>query len=143
MLGAGFPDYDCGPGPLALTSRRFTGPQRSRCSRRFAPRYTAERIDGTEVHTVPLRELSVDNIVVVRPGTRVPADGTVVDGHASVGLVSSGFRAYATEATACVSTRRSAQSRPSETGILSVVKLLVTNQPSSFGQARRRHIKMN
>ena len=86
MLGAGFPDYDCGPGPLALTSRRFTGPQRSRCSRRFAPRYTAERIDGTEVHTVPLRELSVDNIVVVRPGTRVPADGTVVDGHASVGL---------------------------------------------------------
>jgi high-affinity K+ transport system ATPase subunit B len=106
---------------------------------------TAERIDGTEVHTVPLRELSVDNIVVVRPGTRVPADGTVVDGQgtASVGLVSSEFRAYATEATACVSTRRSAQSRPSETGILSVVKLLVTNQPSSFGQARRRHIKMN
>ena len=41
---------------------------------------TAERIDGTEVHTIPLRELSVDNIVVVRPGTRVPADGTVVDG---------------------------------------------------------------
>lgn len=45
---------------------------------------TAERIDGTEVQTVPLRELRVDNIVVVRPGTCVPADGTVVDGSADV-----------------------------------------------------------
>jgi len=45
---------------------------------------TAERIDGTEVHTVPLRELNVGNIVVVRPGTRVPTDGTVVDGSADV-----------------------------------------------------------
>ena len=45
---------------------------------------TAERLDGTEVHTVPLRELNIGNIVVVRPGTRVPADGTVVDGSADV-----------------------------------------------------------
>ena len=45
---------------------------------------TAERIDGTEVQTVPLRELRVDNIVVVRPGTCVPADGTAVDGSADV-----------------------------------------------------------
>ena len=45
---------------------------------------TAERVtaDGTE--TVPLEALAVDDIVLVRPGARVPADGVVVDGDADV-----------------------------------------------------------
>ncbi len=44
----------------------------------------AERISGTEIQSVPLTELRVDDIVLVRPGTRVPADGTVVEGLADV-----------------------------------------------------------
>jgi Cu2+-exporting ATPase len=45
---------------------------------------TAERVNGVEVQTVPSSELQVNDIVLVRPGTRVPADGAVVDGLADV-----------------------------------------------------------
>jgi Cu2+-exporting ATPase len=45
---------------------------------------TAERVTGAEVQTVPLAELHVDDIVLVRPGTRVPADGAVVEGTAEI-----------------------------------------------------------
>src|SRR6266481_5218792 len=45
---------------------------------------TAERVRDTETETVPISELLVGDIVLVRPGTRVPADGTVVDGLADV-----------------------------------------------------------
>ena len=45
---------------------------------------TAERVIGAEAQTVPLSELHVDDIVLVRPGTRVPVDGTVVEGTADV-----------------------------------------------------------
>jgi len=45
---------------------------------------TAERVSGTETQTVPISELKVDDVVLVRPGTRVPADGTVVEGTADV-----------------------------------------------------------
>src|ERR1035441_9074552 len=36
---------------------------------------TAERVSGTETQTVPIAELHLGDIVLVRPGTRVPADG--------------------------------------------------------------------
>jgi Cu2+-exporting ATPase len=45
---------------------------------------TAERVSGTETQTVPISELKVGDVVLVRPGTRVPADGEVVEGSADV-----------------------------------------------------------
>jgi Cu2+-exporting ATPase len=45
---------------------------------------TAERVIGSETQSVPLSELSVGDIVLVRPGTRVPADGSVVEGAADI-----------------------------------------------------------
>jgi Cu2+-exporting ATPase len=45
---------------------------------------TAERVNGAEVQTIPLGELRVGDVVLVRPGTRVPADGVVVEGAADV-----------------------------------------------------------
>src|SRR5437899_361425 len=45
---------------------------------------TAERVSGAEIQTVPLSELHDGDVVLVRPGTRVPADGTVVEGAADV-----------------------------------------------------------
>ncbi len=45
---------------------------------------TAERIIGAEIEAVPLSALRVGDVVLVRPGTRVPADGTVVEGTADV-----------------------------------------------------------
>lgn len=44
----------------------------------------AERVDGDAVHRVSLADLRVDDVVLVRPGARVPADGRVVDGTAEV-----------------------------------------------------------
>jgi len=45
---------------------------------------TAERVSGGDTQTVPLSEFQVGDIVLVRPGTHVPADGTVVEGAAEV-----------------------------------------------------------
>jgi Cu2+-exporting ATPase len=45
---------------------------------------TAERVQGAETQSVPLSELRIGDVVLVRPGARVPADGTVVEGAADV-----------------------------------------------------------
>jgi P-type Cu2+ transporter len=44
----------------------------------------AERVTGDRVETVPIDQLAVRDIVLVRPGGRVPADGVVVDGAAEL-----------------------------------------------------------
>jgi Cu2+-exporting ATPase len=45
---------------------------------------TAERVKGTDTESIPLSQLLVGDIVLVRPGARVSADGTVVEGVADV-----------------------------------------------------------
>src|SRR5690606_2580538 len=49
----------------------------------LAPR-TATLLRGTEEVEVPVDELVVGDIVVVRPGERVPVDGVVIEGRSSV-----------------------------------------------------------
>src|SRR6202521_3157997 len=39
---------------------------------------TVERVTGTDTQSIPLSELRPDDIVLVRPGGRVPADGSVI-----------------------------------------------------------------
>jgi Cu2+-exporting ATPase len=45
---------------------------------------TAERVTPTAIEEVPIDDLRVGDVVLVRPGARVPADGVVVDGTAGV-----------------------------------------------------------
>jgi Cu2+-exporting ATPase len=46
---------------------------------------TAERIhNGDATETVPVSDLQKGDLVLVRPGASVPADGEVVDGHSNV-----------------------------------------------------------
>jgi P-type Cu2+ transporter len=44
----------------------------------------AERVDGGSLTTVPASSLRVGDLVLVRPGGRVPADGTIVSGEAEL-----------------------------------------------------------
>src|SRR5829696_1714329 len=45
---------------------------------------TAERVTDQGTEEVPISALQVNEIVLVRPGARVPADGAIVDGNADV-----------------------------------------------------------
>jgi P-type Cu2+ transporter len=45
---------------------------------------SAERVHGAEIETVSLDDLAVDDVVLVRSGGRVPADGTILSGTAAV-----------------------------------------------------------
>jgi Cu2+-exporting ATPase len=45
---------------------------------------SAERITESRVEKVPLAELRVGDVVLVRPGARVPADGKVIEGTADL-----------------------------------------------------------
>jgi Cu2+-exporting ATPase len=45
---------------------------------------TAERVRADRTETVPLHDLVVGDVILVRPGARVPADGVIDDGRADV-----------------------------------------------------------
>jgi len=44
----------------------------------------AERVTGQDIETVPISSLVEDDVVLVRPGGRIPADGTLIEGSADV-----------------------------------------------------------
>ncbi|MGH8899060.1 MAG: heavy metal translocating P-type ATPase [Egibacteraceae bacterium] len=44
----------------------------------------AERVTGTGIETVKVADLAMGDIVLVRPGARVPADGVIVEGAADM-----------------------------------------------------------
>jgi P-type Cu2+ transporter len=44
----------------------------------------AERVTGQDIETVPISSLAEDDVVLVRPGGRIPADGTLIEGSADV-----------------------------------------------------------
>jgi len=41
------------------------------------------RRDGTDVE-IPVRDLRLDDVLIIRPGERIAADGSVIDGHSAV-----------------------------------------------------------
>lgn len=49
----------------------------------LAPKTATIIRDGAEIE-VPIEEVSVDDLVVVKPGEKLPVDGEVVEGHSSV-----------------------------------------------------------
>lgn len=44
----------------------------------------ADLVDGDDIREVPLDQLTVDDVVLVRPGARVPADGKIISGGADL-----------------------------------------------------------
>jgi len=64
----------------------------------------AERVAGDGMETVPLGALRVGDVVLVRPGGRIPADGVVAEGSADVdeSMISGESRAVAKEPGATV-----------------------------------------
>jgi Cu2+-exporting ATPase len=45
---------------------------------------TAERVNGSSTEKVPISQLHAGDVVLVRPGERIPADGIIVEGTADV-----------------------------------------------------------
>ncbi|MCC7209836.1 MAG: cadmium-translocating P-type ATPase [Anaerolineae bacterium] len=71
-------------------AERFTAERSRRAVRdltAMAPQTARIEVDGEE-RSVPIREVRPGMIVIVRPGEKIPVDGEVVDGHATVNQAS-------------------------------------------------------
>lgn len=67
---------------LETRSRRKTSEAISRLTE-LAPETAVVEKNGVEVE-IPIEELQIGDIVVVKPGARIPADGIIVEGNSSV-----------------------------------------------------------
>lgn len=67
---------------LETRSRRKTSEAISRLTE-LAPETAVIEKNGVEVE-IPIEELQIGDIVVVKPGARIPADGIIVEGNSSV-----------------------------------------------------------
>ena len=67
---------------LETRSRRKTSEAISRLTE-LAPETAVVERNGVETE-IPIEELNVGDIVIVKPGARIPADGIIVDGNSSV-----------------------------------------------------------
>ncbi len=83
LVGARAPDRRDAPRPLAGDEGARTGLRRARGARRAPAGRGRECCTATRRRTVPVVELRPGDLVLVRPGGRVPADGTIVDGDAA------------------------------------------------------------
>jgi len=107
---------------------------------------TAERTTQTGTEEVPIAELRVGDVVLVRPGARVPADGVVVEGTADVdeSMITGESRAVAKEPgsaviAATVAASGSLRIRVSATGddtALSGIMRLVEQAQASASRAQ-------
>ena len=71
---------------IATTIETFTTTQAQHAIKslvRLAPDVACVRRDGTDVE-IPVRDLRPDDVLIIRPGERIAADGSVIDGHSAV-----------------------------------------------------------
>ncbi|MHA3023654.1 heavy metal translocating P-type ATPase [Mycobacterium sp. BMJ-28] len=107
----------------------------------------AEKIDGDRTVTVAVSELRVGDVVVVRPGASVPADGMIVDGRADMdeSMVTGESRPVSRETgdnvtAGTVATDSGLRVRVAATGddtTLAGIQRLVTEAQNSSSRAQR------
>jgi len=103
---------------------------------------TAERVTADGIETVPIADLRGGDVVLVRPGGRVPADGDVVEGAADVdeSMITGESRAIAKEIGATViagtvaqggSLRVRVTATGEETALSGIMRLVAAAQASA------------
>jgi Cu+-exporting ATPase len=106
----------------------------------LAPK-TAFRADGDTIAEIPVAEVQLGDILVVKPGGQVPVDGTVLDGHTAVdesmltgesipAEKSPGDPVYAATLNTTGSIRLAAEKVGQQTAIAQIVRLVEEAQAS-------------
>lgn len=49
----------------------------------LAPKTAIILVDGVEKE-IPIDEVEIDDVIIVKPGAKIPVDGTVIDGHTAI-----------------------------------------------------------